>query len=136
MYHFSKILDTSFENAIALVTKALKQEGFGVLTQIDVKATLNKKLDVDFRPYLILGACHPQIAYQMLEIEDKAGVLYPCNVVVQEHTDGIVEVSAIDPLAMFRDIHKSEAQELAIQASHKMRRVINSLSTAQLVTQS
>ncbi len=110
MNHFSKVLDTSFEDAIEQVTNALREEGMGVLTEIDVRATLKKKLDVDFRKYKILGACHPLIAYQMLQTDDKAGVFYPCNVVVQEHEDGRVEVSAVDPLMMFLTIHSPKAK--------------------------
>ncbi len=136
MNHFSKVLDTSFEEAITQVTNALKEEGMGVLTEIDVQATLKKKIDVDFRKYKILGACHPVIAYQMLQTDDKAGVFYPCNVVVQEHEDGTVEVSAVDPLIMFLTIHSLKAKEIALGASQKMQRVIESLGSPKLVTQS
>ncbi len=124
MYHFSKVLDVSFEEAIARVTEALKQEGLGILTEIDVQAAFKKKLDVEFRPYKILGACHPKIAYQMLQTDDKAGVLYPCNVVVQEHEDGSVEVSAVDPLMMFLTLHSPRAKEIALEASQIMQAAI------------
>ncbi|WP_448561704.1 DUF302 domain-containing protein [Trichothermofontia sp.] len=130
MYHFSTLINATFEEAIALVTEALKQEGFGILTEIDVQAAFKKKLDVDFRPYRILGACHPQIAYQMLQTDDKAGVLYPCNVVVQQHDDGRVEVSAIDPLAMFLMLHSPKAKEIALLASEKMQNVMTHLQNA------
>lgn len=133
MYHFSAVINATFEEAIALVTEALKQEGFGVLTEIDAQAAFKKKLDIDFRPYRILGACHPQIAYQMLQTDDKAGVLYPCNVVVQQHEDGRVEVSAIDPLAMFLMLHSPKAKEIALMASEKMQAVITHLQNAQCV---
>ena len=136
MNHFSKVLDTSFEEAIERVTQALKQEGMGVLTEIDVQATLKKKIDVDFRKYKILGACHPEIAYQMLQTDDKAGVFYPCNVVVQEHEDGKIEVSAVDPLMMFLTIHSPKAKEIALDASQKMQRVMENLSVFELVAQS
>jgi len=129
-YHFSKFVDNSFEGAIAQVTESLKQEGMGVLTEIDVQSAFKKKLDTDFRRYMILGACHAQIAYQMLETDDKAGVLYPCNVVVQEHEDGRIEVSAIDPLMMFLMLHSPRAKEIAIDASEKMQRVIARLPEA------
>ncbi len=112
MYHFTQVLDISFADAIAQVTAALKQEGLGILTEIDVQAAFQKKLDVDYRPYKILGACHPQVAYQLLNIDDKAGFLYPCNVVVQERTDEKIEVSAIDPKAMFQAIANPEAQKV------------------------
>lgn len=131
MYHFSKVVDCSFDEAIAQVTEALQQEGMGVLTEIDAQAAFKKKLGVDFRRYRILGACHPQTAYQMLQVDDKAGVLYPCNVVVQEHDDGRVEVSAVDPLAMFLMIHSPRAKEIALDASQKMQRVLDRLPAAQ-----
>lgn len=130
MYHFSKIVGASYEKAIALVTDALKAEGLGVLTEIDVKSAFKKKLDVDFRRYTILGACHPQVAYQMTQTDDKAGVLYPCNVVVQEHEDGRVEVSAIDPLMMFLMIHSPRAKDIALNASKKMQAVMEQLPSA------
>lgn len=128
MYHFSTLVSVSFEEAIALVTDALKAEGLGVLTEIDVQAAFKKKLDLDFRQYKILGACHPQVAYQMIQADDKAGVMYPCNVVVQEHTDGTVEVSAVDPLMMFLMIHTPKAKEIALEASQKMQAVIRAIS--------
>ncbi len=97
-YHFSKICDLSFEDAITKVTETLKEEGFGILTEIDVKETLKEKLNVEFRKYKILGACNPAFAYQALQAEDKIGTMLPCNVIVQEHRDGKVEVSAVDPV--------------------------------------
>ena len=136
MNHFSKVLDTSFEDAIAQVTNALKEEGMGVLTEIDVQAAFKKKLDVDFRQYKILGACHPLIAYHMLQTDDKAGVFYPCNVVVQEHEDGRVEVSAVDPLMMFLTIHSPRAKEIALDASQKMQAAMERLGSPELVAQS
>jgi uncharacterized protein (DUF302 family) len=131
-YHFSKVVDASFEEAIAQVTESLKQDGFGILTEIDAQAAFKKKLNAEFRPYKILGACHPQIAYEMLQLDDKAGVLYPCNVVVQEHADGRVEVSAIDPLSMFLPVDSPKAKEIAIAASQKMQRVIDRLPSVQI----
>lgn len=131
-YHFSKVVDASFEDAIAKVTASLQQEGFGLLTEIDAQAAFKKKLDIDFRQYKILGACHPQIAYDMLQLDDKAGVLYPCNVVVQAHIDGRVEVSAIDPLSMFLPVENPQAKEIAIAASQKMQRVIDRLPAVQI----
>lgn len=130
MYHFSKVVGVSFDEAIAQVTEALREEGLGVLTEIDVQATLKKKLDVDFHRYKILGACHPLVAYHMLQTDDKAGVMYPCNVVVQEHDDGRVEISAVDPLVMFLMIHSPKAKEIAMEASQKMQAVINRLPAA------
>jgi uncharacterized protein (DUF302 family) len=131
MYHFTQVLNTSFEEAIAQVTAALKQEGLGILTEIDVQAAFKKKLDVDYRPYKILGACHPQVAYQMLNIDDKAGVLYPCNVVVQERIDGKIEVSAIDPQAMFQVIEHSEAQKVINYARERIQAAMAHLKEAE-----
>ena len=131
-YHFSEFVDASFDEAITQVAEALKQEGMGVLTEIDVQAAFKKKLDIDFRQYKILGACHPQIASQMIQAEDRAGVLYPGNVVVQEHTDGRVEVSAVDSLAMFAPVENPQAKEIAIAASQTVQGVIDHLPAAQL----
>lgn len=131
MYHFSKITNATFDEAIALVTDALKEEGMGILTEIDAQAAFKKKLEVDFRRYTILGACHPQTAFQILEEDDKAGVLFPCNVVVQEHHDGRVEVSAVDPLMMFLMVHSPRAKEVALNASAMMQRVIERLPALQ-----
>ena len=142
MYHFSKTVAVGFDAAmalwaglwtIALVTDALKAEGLGVLTEIDVQGAFKKKLDIDFRRYKILGACHPQVAYEMLQVDDKAGVLYPCHVVVQEHEDGRVEVSAVDPLAMVLMIHSPRAKEIALDASKKMQAVMDRLPSPVLV---
>ncbi|MEL6321106.1 MAG: DUF302 domain-containing protein, partial [Cyanobacteria bacterium J06626_14] len=127
MYHFSKTVCASYEDAIALVTDALKAEGLGILTEIDVQAAFKKKLDIDFRRYTILGACHPQVAYQMIQTDDKAGVLYPCNVVVQEYEDGRVDVSAVDPIMMFLMIHSPRAKEIALGASQTMQAVMDRL---------
>ncbi|MDX1547693.1 MAG: DUF302 domain-containing protein, partial [Rhodothermales bacterium] len=98
-YYHARTLDLPFDDAIAHVTEALKEEGFGVLTEIDVQATLKKKLDVDFRPYRILGACNPHFAHQALQAEDKIGTMLPCNVIVQQTGDGRTEVAAVDPIA-------------------------------------
>jgi uncharacterized protein (DUF302 family) len=130
MYHFSKVVNVSFDEAIDQVTEALREEGLGILTEIDVQAAFKKKLETDFRRYTILGACHPLVAYQMLQTDDKAGVFYPCNVVVQEHDDGRVEVSAIDPLMMFLMIHSPKAKEIALDASQKMQAAMDRLPAA------
>lgn len=126
-YHFSQTLDCSFDQAIALVAEALQAEGMGILTEIDAQAAFKKKLDVDFRRYKILGACHPQIAYRMLQTDDKAGVLYPCNVVVQEHENGKIEVSAVDPKMMFLAITDPQAQAIANEGSQIMQAVMHRL---------
>jgi uncharacterized protein (DUF302 family) len=112
-YYLSKTLATSFDEAIARVTEELKKEGFGVLTEIDVKATLKKKLDVDFRPYRILGACNPPFAHQALQVEDKIGVLLPCNVIVQQLAEGQVEVAAMDPAAAMQAVENPQLQDVA-----------------------
>ena len=130
MYHFSKVVNVSFEEALEQVTASLRAEGLGVLTEIDVQAAFQKKLGKDFRNYKILGACHPGIAYNMIQADDKAGALYPCNVVVQEHEDGRVEVSAVDPLMMFLMVHTPEAKQIALEASEKMQAVIERLPAA------
>jgi len=125
-YHFTKKFDGSFEEATAAVIAALADQGFGVLTEIDVRATLKKKLDVDFRPYTILGACNPRLAYQALQHEGKIGAMLPCNIVVQETDDG-VEVSAVDPAASMQAIENAELESVAGEARAKLRAVIDSL---------
>lgn len=126
-YHFSKTLRLPFETAISRVTEALKQEGFGILTEIDVQQTLKKKLDVDFRPYRILGACNPPLAYQALQAEDKIGTMLPCNVVVQELESGLVEVSAVDPVASMTAIENPKLGTVAQTVQARLRKVIDSL---------
>lgn len=126
-YHFSKTVLMPFETAIETVTAALKERGFGVLTTIDVKETLKKKIDVDFRPYTILGACNPQFAYQALQVEDKIGAMLPCNVVVQENPDGGVEVSAVDPAASMQAIDNPQLAAIAGQVRESLQEVIDAL---------
>jgi len=126
-YHFSKTCDLSFEEAISSVTEKLKTEGFGILTEIDVKETLKKKLNVDFRKYKILGACNPPFAYQALQAEDKIGTMLPCNVIVQEHGNGKVEVSAVDPVASMQAIENPALGAIAEQIRAKLKKVIESL---------
>lgn len=126
-YHFSKTCNLSFEEAIGKVTENLKLEGFGVLTEIDVRDTLKKKLNVDFRRYKILGACNPQFAYQALQAEDKIGVMLPCNVIVQEREAGVVEVSAVDPVASMMAIHNPKLVIIATQVQAKLKKVIDNL---------
>jgi uncharacterized protein (DUF302 family) len=126
-YHFSQTLNCTFDEAIALVTGALQAEGMGILTEIDAQAAFKKKLNVDFRRYKILGACHPQIAYRMLQTDDKAGVLYPCNIVVQEHENDKIEVSAVDPKMMFLAITDPRAQTIASEGSQIMQAVMHRL---------
>lgn len=125
-YYFSKKLNIGFEKAIEKVTEALKREGFGILTEIDVKETLKKKLDVDFRPYKILGACNPPFAYKALQAEDKVGIMLPCNVIVQERENG-VEISAVDPVASMQAIDNPKLGEIAAEIRQRLQRVIDSL---------
>ena len=126
-YYFSKIVQMTLDDAVARVTEELKQEGFGVLTEIDVKATLKKKLDVDFRDYRILGACNPQYAYRALQAEDKIGTMLPCNVIVQETAGGGMEVTAVDPVASMQAIKNPKLAEIAGQVREKLRTVIERL---------
>ena len=126
-YYFTKIIRLSFDEAVAKVTDDLKKEGFGILTDIDVKATLKKKLDVDFRKYRILGSCNPPFAYQALQAEDKIGLMLPCNVIVQENNDGTVEVSAIDPIASMQAVKNERLSEVAVQVQAKLKKVIENV---------
>ena len=126
-YYFTKELNIPFDAAIAKVTEELKKEGFGILTDIDVKATLKKKLDVDFRPYRILGACNPPFAFQALQVEDKIGTMLPCNVVVQEKAPGKVEVTAIDPVASMAAVDNPRLRTVGEEVRAKLKRVIDTL---------
>ena len=126
-YYFTKTIEMPFDQATEHVTEALKQEGFGVLTKIDVKATLKKKLDVDFRPYRILGACNPQFAYQALQAEDKIGTMLPCNVIVQDAGDGRTEVAAVDPIASMQAVENEQLGAIAGEVRERLRRVVDSL---------
>jgi uncharacterized protein (DUF302 family) len=126
-YHFSKRLRLPIESAIGRVTEALKQQGFGILTEIDVEQTLKKKLGVDFRPYRILGACNPPLAYQALQVEDKIGTMLPCNLIVQDVGDGMVEISAIDPVASMAAVDNPKLAVVAETVQAKLRDVIDSL---------
>lgn len=126
-YYFSKKLKMNFDEAILRVTEELKREGFGILTEIDVNATLKKKLNVDFHKYTILGACNPPFAYRALQAEPKIGTMLPCNVVVEELTDGEIEVAAVDPLASMQSIKNDELQAIAREIQLKLKKVIELL---------
>lgn len=126
-YHFTRLLDTSFEEAISRVTAVLAEHGFGVLTTIDVKATLKKKLDVDFRPYTILGACNPHFAYKALQCEEKIGTMLPCNVLVEQKEGGRVEVSAVDPMASMQAIANPDLAVVATEVRDRLQTVIETL---------
>ena len=123
-YYFSKTVNTDFDTAIATITEELKKEGFGILIEIDVKETLKKKLDVDFRKYKILGACNPHFAHEALKAEDNIGTMLPCNVIVQERENGKVEVSAVDPVASMMAIQNKKLVEVANEVREKLKKVI------------
>ncbi len=128
MYYFSKkIKSQDFEQIIDKVTALLKEEGFGVLTEIDVQSTLKKKLDVNFRKYKILGACNPPFAYQALQLEDKIGVMLPCNVIVQQLDEETIEVSAVDPVKSMTAVQNQKLMGVALQVQEKLKKVIDSL---------
>ena len=128
-YYFNTVFKgKSFDEAITQVTAELKKEGFGVLTEIDIKKTLKNKLDVDFKKYKILGACNPHFAYKALQSEDKIGVLLPCNVIVEEHDNGEIEVSAVDPIASMGAVQNKSLGSLASEVQQKLMNVIHNLS--------
>jgi uncharacterized protein (DUF302 family) len=126
-YYFSTTLSVSFDEAVKRTTEALKSEGFGIITEIDVKDTLKKKIDVDFRNYRILGACNPVLAHEALEIEDKVGTMLPCNVVVQDVGGGNIEIAAIDPVASMLSIDNPRLKIAAERVQEKLRKVIESI---------
>ena len=126
-YHFTKTIDVPFDRAIDVVTKALADKGFGVLTTIDVQETLKKKLDADFRPYTILGACNPNFAYQALRHEDKIGTMLPCNVIVQQRDDGKVEISAVDPVASMQSVGNPDLGSVARKVQGLLREAVQGL---------
>ncbi len=126
-YYIQKTLSLPFEKALDRVKQALGSEGFGVLTEIDVKETMKKKLNVDFRNYRILGACNPPFAWQALQVEEKIGLLLPCNVIVQETADGKVEAAAIDPAASMKTVDNPRLAGIAEQVKAKLTKVIAAL---------
>jgi uncharacterized protein (DUF302 family) len=126
-YHISTTLNTSFDEAIAQVTDVLKEQGFGILSDIDVQGVFKKKLDVDFKKYRILGACNPNFAHKAINAEDKIGTMLPCNVLVQEHEEGVVEVSAIDPVASMTAVENDELQPIAIEVRDRLSAAIKQL---------
>jgi uncharacterized protein (DUF302 family) len=126
-YYFAKTLAAPFDDVVSRTKTGLQEEGFGVLTEVDVQATLKKKLDVDFRRYVILGACNPALAHEALQLEDKVGTMLPCNVIVQEKSGGDVEVAAIDPVASMQAIDNHDLIEKAQLVRAKLERVIEGL---------
>lgn len=126
-YYFNKTLNRDFNSVIERVTDELLKEGFGILTEIDVKETLKKKLDIDFRKYKILGACNPPYAHKALEAEDKIGTMLPCNVIVQEIEEGIVEVAAGNPMASMQSVENKTLNKIAQEIAAKLENVIEKL---------
>lgn len=126
-YYINKTISAEFDDALELVKEALKKEGFGVLSEIDMQQKLKEKVDVDFRKYKILGACNPPIAYKALQQEDKIGTMLPCNVVVQETGKGQVEVATIDPVASMMAVDNKEIAAIASDIKTKLERVVSSL---------
>jgi uncharacterized protein (DUF302 family) len=127
-YAFSTVLNTTYEDAISKVTSALKEEGFGVLTEIDVKSTLKKKLDVDFRKYVILGACNPPYAFQSFQTDLDVGLLLPCNGIVYETDDKKAYISAINPVSALEVIKSQELRKIAMEVSEKLKRVVDKVA--------
>lgn len=126
-YYISTVTDLGYDDAVAKATEALKQEGFGVLSQIDVKETLKQKIDVDVPPYIILGACNPQFAHKALQSEAHIGSMLPCNVVVRENEEGKIEVFAVDPAASMSAVENADLADIARQVQQKLKAVIDSL---------
>ncbi len=126
-YYFSKTINRNFDEVVLKLTDELKREGFGILTEIDVRETLKMKLDVDFKKYKILGACNPPFAYKALKTEDKIGTMLPCNVIVIEQAPGEVEVAAIDPIASMQAVGNSNLGKIASEVQSKLKKVVESL---------
>lgn len=126
-YYISKMLTMPFDEAVSRATEALKNEGFGILTEIDVSATLKKKISVDFPNYRILGACNPALAYEALKLENKVGTMLPCNIVVRDAGNGQMEVAAIDPVASMQAIDNPALKQAAMQVRTKLEKVIAEL---------
>jgi uncharacterized protein (DUF302 family) len=126
-YYYAKTLEASFDDAVAATREALGQEGFGVITEIDVRKTMKAKLGEDFRPYLILGACNPRLAYEALQLEDKVGTMLPCNVIVQDVGKGRTEVAAIDPVASMQAIPNDALKAKAAAVRDQLRAALDRL---------
>ena len=131
-YYISAKLQVPFDDAIARTEAALKIEGFGVISRIDIQQTLKSKIDVDFRPYTILGACNPTLAHEALQLEDKVGLMLPCNVIVQQSGSDEVEVAAIDPVASMQAIRNPELMKAAAVVRDKLERAIERLRNSEM----
>ncbi len=126
-YHFSKLVSGDFDETVERTIEVLQENGFGVLTTIDVMATLKAKIDVDFRPYVILGACNPGFAHKALLAENKIGTMLPCNVIVQQHEDGTVEVSAVDPMASMQAVENEALGAIAGEVRNMLQKVVDTI---------
>ncbi|MFI0431090.1 DUF302 domain-containing protein [Mariniflexile sp. HMF6888] len=126
-YYFSTVIKGDFDNIVDKTTALLQKEGFGVLTQIDLQQTLKKKLDVDFNRYKILGACNPQFAYKALQVENKVGTMLPCNVIVQELSNGTIEVAVVNPIQSMQAIKNQALKAIANEVTDKLKNVIKNL---------
>ena len=126
-YHFSKTIESSMENAIEKVTAELKKEGFGILMDIDIKKTFKEKIDVDFRPYRILGTCNPNIGHKVLEIDDMMGVFLPCHIVVQDAGNGKIKVSSIDPIAPMSAVANPKLEPIGMEVQSTLKKVIEQI---------
>ncbi len=133
-YHFSTKFAGTFDQAITAATAALQERGFGILTEIDVAATLKKKIDVDHRPYRILGACNPAMAHRALQSEPRIGLMLPCNVVVRETEDGEIEVSAVDPVASMQAVDNRGLADTATEVRRQLQAVIESLGKRAIIS--
>lgn len=127
-YNINRKISGSFQEVISKVTEALKKEGFGIISEIDLKEKFKEKLNVDFRNYTILGACNPKLAYEAIQQEDKIGVMLPCNVLVQQHDNGEVEVAAINPLTSIGAVKNDKLESLAAEVSNKLEKALQTIS--------
>ena len=128
-YYFDAILHTSFDDAVVKVTEALKTEGFGILTEIDMQAKFKEKLGVDYKKYTILGACNPSFGYKALQIEEMVGVMLPCNFVVTEKEDGTILVAAVNPIASMMAIQNPDLESHAAEVTEKIKKIVNLLKS-------
>lgn len=127
-YNINKKVAGTFEEAISKVTEGLKKEGFGIITEVDLKEKFKEKLDVDFRKYTILGACNPKLAYEAIQKEANVGVMLPCNILVQESLSGQIEIAAINPTASIGAVQNNELESLAAEVSMKLQKVIDGIN--------
>ena len=127
-YNINRKISGSFQEVITKVTEALKKEGFGIISEIDLKEKFKEKLNVDFRNYTILGACNPKLAYEAIQQEDKIGVMLPCNVLVQEHDNGEVEVATVNPLTSIGAVKNDKLESLAAEVSNKLEKALQTIS--------